>query len=82
MVDEVQREYQELTKQGSGWYEIQLPLIHETAKGLCFDADRTWNSNTQKPVWMPKSKMKILDLRHTGSGFRYFVPYWLYKKLK
>jgi len=73
--------YKELSKQDSGYFECQLPVLHETDKAVLFDADNSHLIDQHRGIWMPKSQMQILDLGK-DSGIRYFIKNWLYNKLK
>jgi hypothetical protein len=73
--------YHTLSNSSSGFFECQLPVINETGKAICFD-NYTGHLNHQKPVWIPKSQMEIVDGTGEGFGIRYFIKNWLYSKLK
>lgn len=72
--------YRSLNGANSGYTEIQLPVLAETEKAICFD-NYTGYLNHTKPVWMPKSQMQIVD-GGAEFGVRYFVKNWLITKLK
>lgn len=74
----IKSEYEALSRQDSEYIEVQLPVIGETEKAICFD---TYNGYLpkEKKVWIPKSQMKIIEMG-ADSGIRYFVKKWLYTK--
>lgn len=78
-IDAVHTTYRRLSEQNSGYFECQLPVLHETEKAICFDADKSHLSNQHRGVWIPKSQMEIL---HMEVDTRYFIKSWLYSKLK
>lgn len=74
----IKAEYEALSRQDSEYIEIQLPVIGETEKAICFDT-YTGYLPKEKKVWIPKSQMKIIEMG-SDSGIRYFVKKWLYTK--
>lgn len=74
-------QYRKLSANTTEYFECQLPVVAETEKAICFDADRG-HLNKTKEVWLPKSQMVILDLGRNDGGIRYFVKNWLYPKIK
>lgn len=81
-IDRVHETYNSLSQQNSGYFECQLPVLNETEKAICFDADNSHLTNQHRGVWVPKSQMEILDMIEAGSGTRYFIKNWLYSKFK
>ena len=76
-MEALHEEYRILSSKTSEWIEVQLPILAETEKAICFDSCRAdFGSHA---VWIPKSQMRILDLGE-DSGIRYFIKVWLYKK--
>lgn len=73
-----QTEYEVLSKQDSEYIEIQLPIVGETEKAICFNSYNGYLEK-EKKVWIPKSQMKIIEMG-ADSGIRYFVKKWLYTK--
>ena len=63
--------------------EIQLPIISETDKAICFDTYAGHLDHVKK-VWIPKSQMIIKDtICGVGTLIKqYFVKNWLLSKLK
>ena len=62
--------------------EVQLDIIAETDKAICFDT-YSGHLNHIKKVWIPKSQMIIKDTE-CGDGTiikQYFVKTWLLSKL-
>ena len=77
---QIQEQYRELSAKTAEYFECQMPVMNETEKAICFDADNSHLSNQHRGVWIPKSQMKILDMG-ADSGTRYFIKNWLYRKL-
>lgn len=73
--------YNKLSDSNSGYIEIQLPVIQQSDKAICFDDDNSFLGNMQKKVWIPKSQVEIIDLGK-DAGIRYFVKKWLYSKFQ
>ena len=71
--------YSELSKPNSGYFECQMPILAESAKAICFDADKT-DSSHHRGVWIPKSQMQVINAT-VASDTRYFIKNWLYQKL-
>lgn len=63
------------------YFECQMPVLNESEKAICFDADNSHLTNQHRGVWIPKSQMVIIDL-NPDSGIRYFIKNWLYSKLR
>ena len=64
------------------YQEIQLEVLQETEKAICFNAYAGYLDNIKK-VWIPKSQMIIKDTI-CGDGTivkQYFVKNWLLHKL-
>lgn len=63
--------------------EIQLEVLAETDKAICFNTYSGHLDHTKK-VWIPKSQIIIKDTE-CGDGTiikQYFVKNWLLSKLK
>lgn len=73
--------YNELNNSQSGYFECQMQVLKETDKAICFNKYAGY-LNHEKPVWVPKSQMVILDLGKNEAGTRYFIKNWLYKNFK
>jgi hypothetical protein len=71
-MEEIKVKYDQLSRSDSGYFECQMPVLNETTKAICFDADNSHLSNQHRGVWIPKSQMHILDMG-ADSGVRYFV---------
>ena len=74
-------QYRSLSANTAEYFECQLPVLSESEKAICFDADKSHLSDKHRGVWLPKSQIIILDLGK-DSGIRYFVKNWLYSKVK
>lgn len=62
----------------SGYFEVQLSVISETEKAICFNT-YYGDLNHIKKTWIPKSQMKIIDLGE-NAGTRYFIKNFLSNK--
>jgi len=71
--------YRDLQSDVYNYIEIQSEVIAETEKAICFDFSRS--DIGQRPVWVPKSQMQIVELG-SDSGIRYFIKVWLWNKIK
>lgn len=73
--------YKEMSAKTNEYFECQMPILNESEKAVCFDADNSHLSSQHKGVWIPKSQMVIIPF--TGDcDTRYFIKNWLYTKLK
>lgn len=77
-MESISTEYKVLSSHDSEYIEIQLPVIGETEKAICFDTYSGYLPK-EKKAWIPKSQMKIINMG-PDSGIRYFVKKWLYTK--
>ena len=83
-IQDCHNQYQKLSQHGSGYFEIQLPIIAETERAICFDNSRS-DLGKPVPVWIPKSQMKVVEYElaedfifSQHSNNRHFAKNWLH----